>query len=107
MSETTLSDKNFEQEVLKSPQPVLVDFFAEWCGPCKIQAPIIEELAEEYKDQIKVGVLDIDQSQEAANKYQVTSIPTLVIFNKGQEVERFMGLQQKGVLKEKLDKLIS
>ena len=106
MSEANFTDENFEAEVLKSSQPVLVDFFATWCGPCQMQGPIIEELAEEYKDKAKVGVLDIDQAQKTATQFQVSSVPTLIIFKDGQEVERFMGLQQKPVLKEKLDSLI-
>ena len=106
MSEANFTDENFEAEVLKSSQPVLVDFFPTWCGPCQMQGPIIEELAEEYKDKAKVGVLDIDQAQKTATQFQVSSVPTLIIFKDGQEVERFMGLQQKPVLKEKLDSLI-
>jgi thioredoxin 1 len=100
-----LNDQNFEQEVLKSAQPVLVDFFAEWCGPCKMQAPIIEELAEEYQGKAKILSLDVDKSQQTAGQYQVMSIPTLIFFKNGKEVERLMGLQQKEVLKEKLNSL--
>jgi len=100
-----LNDQNFTQEVLKSGQPVLVDFFAEWCGPCKMQAPIIEELAEEYQGKAKILSLDVDKSQQTAGQYQVMSIPTLIFFKNGKEVERLMGLQQKEVLKEKLNSL--
>ena len=106
MSELNLTDQNFETEVVKSTQPVLVDFFATWCGPCQMQAPIIEELAEEYKGKVKVGVLDVDQAQTTASQFQVSSIPTLILFKEGKEVERLMGLQQKPNLKEKLDNLI-
>lgn len=101
-----LTEINFDQEVLKSPQPVLVDFYATWCGPCQIQTPIIEELALEYQNKVKVGMVDVDQNQVLADKYQVSSIPTLIIFNKGQEIDRLMGLQRKPVLKEILDKLL-
>ncbi len=101
-----LNDNNFEQEVLKSDQPVLVDFFAEWCGPCKMQAPIIDELEKEYKGKAKIYKLDVDKAQETASKYQVMSIPTIVIFKDGKEVERLMGLQQKPALTGKLDGLI-
>lgn len=106
MTEVNLTDQNFEAEVLKAEQPVLVDFFAVWCGPCQIQAPIIEELAKEYQGKVKVLSLDVDQSPKIAGDYQIFSIPTLVLFKDGKEVERLTGLQQKVVLKEKLDKLI-
>lgn len=102
-----LNDQNFKQEVLNSNIPVLVDFFAEWCGPCKIQYPIIEELEKEYQGKVKIFSLDIDRSKQTASKYQVMSIPTMVLFKGGEEMDRLMGLQQKGVLKEKLDNLIS
>src|SRR3989344_6131014 len=98
-----LNEKNFIQEVLKSSQPVLVDFFAEWCGPCKMQAPIIDELAGEYEGKAKIFKLDVDKSQKQAEEYQVMSIPTIALFKGGQEVERLMGLQQKRVLVEKLE----
>ena len=75
-----LNEKNFSQEVLKSSQPVLVDFFAEWCGPCKMQAPIIDELAGEYEGRVKVFKLDVDKSQKTAEEYQVMSIPTIALF---------------------------
>ncbi|MBU1037142.1 thioredoxin [Patescibacteria group bacterium] len=103
MAEVNLTDQNFEKEVLKSDKLVLVDFFAIWCGPCQIQSPIIEELAKEYKDKVKIVVMDVDESSATAGKLQISSIPTLIIFNKGKEAERLMGLQQKPVLKEKLD----
>ena len=101
-----LNEKNFSQEVLKSSQPVLVDFFAEWCGPCKMQAPIIDELAGEYEGKAKIFKLDVDKSQKTAEEYQVMSIPTIALFKGGQEVERLMGLQQKRVLVEKLESLL-
>ena len=106
MPELVLTDQNFSAEVLKSTLPVLVDFYAVWCGPCQMQAPIIEELAEKYKEKIKIGVLDVDQAQNTAMQYQVSSIPTLIIFKGGQEVERLMGLQQMPTLKEKLNNLL-
>ena len=102
-----LNDQNFDQEVLKSAQPVLVDFFAEWCGPCKMQAPIIEELEKDYAGKAKVLSLDVDQSQQTASAYQVMSIPTLIYFKGGQEVDRVMGLQQKRVLEQKLNNLLA
>ena len=102
-----LTDQNFETEVLKSEVPVLVDFFADWCGPCQMQGPIIEELATEMKDQkVKIGKLNVDQAPETAKKYNVMSIPTLIIFKDGQPTETMTGLQNKEALKEKLEKLI-
>ncbi len=105
MPEVIITQNNFKAEVLKSDKPVLVDFFATWCGPCQMLMPIIQELAEEYEGKIKVATLDIDQSQELAQQYQISSVPTLVIFHNGNEVERMLGLQPKEALKEKLDNL--
>ena len=102
-----LTDQNFEKEVLKSDLPVLVDFFAQWCGPCKMQAPIIEELEKEYKGKVKVFELDVDENPKTAGQYQVMSIPTIALFKDGQVLERLGGLQQKNILKDKLDKLLS
>ena len=104
--EVKLVDQNFDQEVLKAVKPVLVDFFATWCGPCQLQTPIIDDLAKEYQGKIKFGILDVDKNTITASQYQIFSIPTLIIFKQGQIVERLTGLQQKQVLKEKLDKLI-
>ena len=89
-----LNKENFD-EVINGTKPVLVDFWATWCGPCKMLAPTIEELAEELKDEIVVAKLDVDQVQEIAVKYQVMSIPTLVLFEKGEEVRRTVGFQPK------------
>ena len=100
------TDQNFQTEVLQSATPVLVDFFAQWCGPCKALAPIIEELAKEYQGKAKIGSLDVDANMETSTQYQVMSIPTLIIFKGGQAVERLMGLQSKKALKDKLDNLL-
>ncbi|MFA5318572.1 MAG: thioredoxin [Patescibacteria group bacterium] len=105
MSEIILTDQNFEEEILKSKQPALVDFFADWCGPCQMMAPIIEELAKDIGDKAKVAKLEVDANQETAQKYNVMSIPTLIFFKGGQEVERLMGVQSKETLKEKLESL--
>lgn len=99
------TDQNFEQEVLKSEKPVLVDFWAVWCGPCQMMGPIIEELAEEAKDRYKVGKLNVDENRETASKYGVMSIPTLIIFKDGKEVRQFVGVQSKEGLKEELEKI--
>ena len=103
-----VTDKNFQAEVLDYKDgPVLVDFFAEWCGPCQMQGPIVEELAKELEGgKAKAFKLDVDKSPEAAGKYGVMSIPTLIIFKNGEPVETMMGLQNKDVLKEKLEKLM-
>ena len=107
MSEVTFTDGNFEGEVLKNDEPVLVDFWAPWCGPCKMQGPVIEELAKDMEGQkVKIGKLNVDENPEMAGKYEVMSIPTLVIFKGGEEVERMTGIQIKEDLKEKLEKLM-
>lgn len=91
--------QNFEEEVLKSDKPVLVDFWATWCGPCRRQGPIVEELAEEG---YAVGKVDVDQEMELAQRYQVMSIPTLIVFKNGKEDARIVGLTPKEKLKELL-----
>jgi thioredoxin len=106
MAEMTFTDDNFEEEVLKSDMPVLVDFFAEWCGPCKMLGPIVEELAGEYEGKVKIGKLDVDANPTIAGKYGVQSIPTLICFKGGEEADKCMGFQSKEALKEKLDALV-
>jgi len=98
------TDQNFEAEVLKSDKPVLVDFWAAWCGPCQMMGSIIDELAEEVKGKYKVGKLNVDESRETAMKYSVMSIPTLIIFKDGKDVKQFVGVQAKDNLKEELEK---
>lgn len=99
------TDQNFDQEVLKSDKPVVVDFWAPWCGPCQLMGPIIESLAEEVKAEAKVGKLNVDDNPATASKYGIMSIPTLKIFKGGQIVKEFVGVQQKDVLKAELAKL--
>jgi thioredoxin 1 len=98
----TFTDENFDEEVLRADKPVLVDFFAEWCGPCKMMAPVIDELAEEVKDDFIVGKLNVDEAPNTAGKYGVQSIPTLILFKKGEEADRMVGFQSKEALKAKL-----
>lgn len=95
-----ITSQNFEKEVLQSEQPVLVDFWATWCGPCMRQAPIVEELAEEG---YAVGKIDVDQEPELAQKFHIMSIPTLLIFKDGKEVNRVVGLTNKETLKGMLE----
>ncbi|MBI4999834.1 thioredoxin [Candidatus Gottesmanbacteria bacterium] len=99
----TLTDQNFEDEVLKSSLPVLVDFWAAWCGPCQMLAPIIEELAKDFEEKIKIGKLDVDQNPKMAEKYEILSIPTLLIFKKEEVVKQIIGVKPK----EELEKIIN
>lgn len=103
MSEVILNDANFEAEVLKSEVPVMVDFWAAWCGPCKIMGPIIEEIAKEMEGKpVKVAKMNVDDSPETPGKYGIMSIPTLIIFKGGEVVEQLVGVQAKDKLVEKL-----
>ncbi len=94
---------NFQKEALESDMPVLVDFYADWCGPCKMISPIITELAEEYTGRFKVGKLNVDEASDIASKYRVMSIPTLIIFKNGTAVETMVGALPKNALQEKLN----
>ena len=104
-NEIELTDANFEDEVVKSEIPVLVDFWAEWCGPCKMIAPLVEEISSEYSGKVKVGKVNVDNdgSSEVAAKYMVRSIPTLLIFNKGQLKEQIVGAVGKSEITDKLE----
>lgn len=100
------SDADFGEKVIKNSLPVLVDFFAEWCGPCRMVAPIIDELSETYKDKLLIGKIDIDTSPQTAAKYGVQSIPTVIMFKDGKEVERKVGFGGKGVYEEMIKKVL-
>ena len=95
MSVINLNENNFEEEVLKSQKTVLIDFWASWCGPCKMMSPVIDAIAEEMKDEIKVCKINIDEQQNLAVKYNVMSIPTFVVIKQGKEVARSVGVQDK------------
>ncbi len=102
-----VSDETFENEVLQSSQPVLVDFYADWCGPCRAIAPIIEEIATELDGKLKVVKLDVDQNPKTAMQYGVQSIPTLLIFKNGKEVERLIGYMSKSKLLSKVEPFLT
>lgn len=102
MAEVILTKENFENEVLKSDIPVLVDFWATWCGPCMMLAPVVEELAHELEGKVKVGKVNVDEQNELAIKYQVASIPTLLLFKNGELVNTSVGFMPKAAIVEKL-----
>ncbi|MDD2646501.1 MAG: thioredoxin [Patescibacteria group bacterium] len=99
-------DKNFIQEVLKDKDLVLVDFFASWCGPCQALIPIIEELTKDYEGKVKIGKLNVEESLETAQNYDVMNLPTLIFFRDGKEIERVLGFHSKEELKAKIDNLL-
>jgi thioredoxin 1 len=101
-----VTDASFDQEVLKSEQPVLVDFWAAWCQPCRAIAPIVEELAQHYQGKIKIGKMDVDRNNATPMRYKVTGIPTLLVFKGGQVVEQLVGYRPKDAIQQALDKHI-
>ena len=98
----TFTDENFEKEVLQSDLPVMVDFWAPWCGPCQMAGPVIDELAEEYEGKVKIGKLNVDDNQQVAMKYGVMSIPTVILFKDGKEVGRKIGFAGKQMYEDLL-----
>ena len=98
MAEIVLTAENFEQEVLQSELPVLVDFWATWCGPCRMVGPVVAEIAEEYEDKIKVGKVNVDEEEELAERFGVQSIPTIILIKGGEEVARNVGFAPKAKL---------
>ncbi|MBI3386095.1 thioredoxin [Candidatus Gottesmanbacteria bacterium] len=107
MAEVTVTDQNFDDQVLKSAAPVLVDFWAPWCGPCLVQGPVVEELAKELSGKATIGKLNVDENPQTSQKYSVMSIPTLMIFKNGAVVKQFIGVQSKETLLAELNKLIN
>ena len=103
----TFTDQNFEDEVLNSDKPVLVDFWAEWCGPCKALGPVIDELASDYAGKVKIGKLDTTTNTDVPVKFSISALPTIMIFKDGSIVEKFMGLRNKAEFAQALDALAS
>jgi len=98
-----VTDSTFDEVVLKATNPVLVDFWATWCRPCQMVAPILEELTKEYGDKLTIAKLDVDQNQQTAQKYHVMSIPTMIVFKGGQPIKNIVGFKPKETLKQELD----
>ncbi len=107
MKTITITDDNFDEEVVKSDKPVLIDFWATWCGPCKMIAPIVEELVDEYEGKAKIGKLDVDNNQQTAIKFGVRSIPTILIFKDGKLKDTIIGAVPKGQIVQRLNSAIA
>jgi thioredoxin 1 len=104
--EITLTDDNFEQEVLKSDKPFLVDFWAPWCGPCKMVSPVVSEIAEEMKDKLRVGKMNVDEHSQTPQQYQISSIPSLKIFKDGKIVNEIIGAAPKATIEAKIKEIL-
>ncbi len=107
MADVTVTDANFDEQVIKNTKPVLVDFWAVWCGPCQVQGPIVEDIAKELGDKAIIGKLNVDENPQVAQKYGIMSIPTIMIFKGGTVVKQFIGVQSKETLLGELNKLIN
>ena len=106
MSDLILTDKNFSEEVLKSQKPVLVDFWAEWCMPCQIMSPILEEIADEFGEKIKIGKIDVDKNPLISASFSIDAIPALILFKNGRIAQRFVGVQPKEVIMGAINSII-
>ena len=106
MATKNITDENFDIEVLKASKPTLVDFWAEWCGPCKQIGPILEEISNEYNDKITIGKLDVDENPETPGKYQIRGIPTMLLFKNGELIDTKVGMSSKNDLTDWIDKNI-
>ncbi|MDD5657679.1 MAG: thioredoxin [Elusimicrobia bacterium] len=107
MAEIELTDASFQREVLESPQPVLVDFWAPWCGPCRMLAPVVKELAEEYQGRMRVAKINTDAHPNAAATYRISAIPSLLFFKNGKVVEQLVGVHSKSDIKKKIDAMFA
>ena len=105
-SEVQLTDDSFEKEVLQSPEPVLVDFWAPWCGPCRMLGPIVEELSKEYSGKVKVAKLNTDENPNSAARFNISAIPTILFFKGGRVEHQLVGVHPKAEIKKKLDQLV-
>jgi len=106
MSTIKISDETFEENVINNKKPIILDFWAEWCGPCKQIGPILEEISDEYNDKIIVGKMNVDENPETPGNYQIRGIPTMLLFNKGELIDTKVGMSSKSDLKEWIDKNI-
>lgn len=105
MATIAVTDNDFEEKVIKNTLPVLVDFWAPWCGPCKMAGPVLEEISEEHKDKLIVAKVNVDENSQSASRFAVMSIPTVILFNKGSEVERQVGFSGKQACEELIKKV--
>ena len=101
------TDGNFDSEVVKSGVPVLVDFWAEWCGPCRLMGPILDEIAPAYAGKLKIGKVNVDENQDTPSKFGIMNIPTMILFKNGKEAERIVGAMSKADLQKKIDKALA
>tara|TARA_B100000700_G_scaffold242116_1_gene269627 strand:- start:40 stop:369 length:330 start_codon:yes stop_codon:yes gene_type:complete len=102
-----ITDENFQQEVLNSETPVLVDFWADWCQPCKMIAPVVQQIAEEYDGKVKIGKLDVDSNQQTSQAMGIRGIPALIIFNNGKPVDQIIGVVPKSIIQKKIDEVLA
>jgi thioredoxin 1 len=107
MSDLNFTEQNFSQEVLESNQPVVVDFWAPWCPPCKMVGPVIEELAKEFAGKVKIGKVDVDENPQIAGRYNVMSLPSIIFFENGQPMRTMVGAQSKESYKQEIEQLIT